>query len=241
MPRWVPRLLFDVAGSLVDLVYPPVCPGCGRLDSHHRPLCESCTSGLTVDLYPACRRCGATIGPHTSAERCPACAPEHFAFDGVFRLGIYGDLRRELVLRAKSDEGLAERIGATFADCMAPRLRNIAVDCVIPVPLHWRRRWQRGYNQCDVYAQALADVLRVPYLRRGMHRTRATLPQSTLSATARRENVRGAFASRARSLTGRTALVVDDVFTTGATADAVARALRAAGASRVLVAVVAHG
>jgi ComF family protein len=149
-------------------------------------------------------------------------------------------LRRDLILRMKRDEALAERIGIVFADGMAPRLKNVGVEVVVSVPLHWRRRWQRGYNQSEVLAQALADALRAPCLKWRLKRTRPTPHQTSLSPTARRDNVRGAFHASPK-LAGKTVLLVDDVFTTGATAQAAASALKAAGVSRVLIAVVAHG
>ena len=113
---------------------------------------------------------------------------------------------------------------------------------IVPVPLHWWRRLTRGYNQSEVLAQSMAEQLRIPCHPRWLRRIRNTPQQVGQSATARRQNVQKAFSSFERAaLCGRTVLLVDDVLTTGSTASDAARALRAAGAARIVVAVLAGG
>ena len=115
---------------------------------------------------------------------------------------------------------------------------------LVPVPLHWRRRWLRGYNQSEALAHGLAARLRLPCGSCGLRRIRATPMQTSQTLAGRRDNVRGAFAAAPNVRTaGKTVLLVDDVMTTGATASEAARALKAAGARRVVVAVLtrAHG
>jgi len=159
------------------------------------------------------------------------------------RLGPYEGRLRDAVLRMKSasGEGLAETMGQTFWEAACPRLREFGVGVVVPVPLHWRRRWSRGHNQSEAVARELAAGLGVPFEPRALRRVRHTPQQAQPSASARRENVKGAFrANRTASVAGRTVLLVDDVMTTGSTAAEAARTLRAAGAGRVVVAVLAR-
>jgi ComF family protein len=181
-----------------------------------------------------------------SDARCSRCRDEPFRFDAAVRLGPYDGLLRDAVLRMKyhTGEGLAELLGELWADHDGAALRALGADLVVPVPLHWRRRWLRGYNQSEALAYGLAVRLRLPCGAFGLRRIRATPMQTAQTLASRRENVRGAFAAaRDHRLAGKTVLLVDDVMTTGATASEAARALRSAGAERVVVAVFAraHG
>ncbi|MBL8793299.1 MAG: ComF family protein [Planctomycetia bacterium] len=151
---------------------------------------------------------------------------------------------RESILRLKqpSGESLAEALGRLWAEAALPRLQTLGAELVVPIPLHWRRRWQRGFNQSEVLAAALARGLRLPCRPGCLQRVRPTPFQSRQSAAGRRENLQDCFRARSPSaLQGRSVLLVDDVLTSGATASEAARILRAAGALRVVVAVLAHG
>jgi len=111
--------------------------------------------------------------------------------------------------------------------------RDEAFDCVTPVPLHWRRRWQRGFNQADLLARRVAAHTGIPRMRL-LRRLRSTASQASLSNTSRRRNVSAAFACRLPDrAAGRQILLIDDVMTTGATAAACALTLKRAGAARV--------
>jgi uncharacterized protein (TIGR03000 family) len=122
-----------------------------------------------------------------------------------------------------------------------PQLLALKAEVVVPVPLHWWRRWRRGYNQSAALAYGLAAGLKLSCQPGWLRRIRNTPPQTSQTLAGRRENVRGAFRARTGvPLRGRSVLLVDDVMTTGATASEAARALRAGGAARVVVAVLAR-
>jgi ComF family protein len=161
------------------------------------------------------------------------------------RLGSYEGLLREVILRLKhlSGDGLAELLGELWAEHADAKLRDVHANAIVPVPLHWRRRWKRGYNQSLALARGLAARLRVPCRPSWLRRIRHTPEQTQQTPNARRGNVRGAFRAPAKILPGHTILLVDDVMTTGSTAHEAATALRNAGATRVIVAVLAraHG
>jgi ComF family protein len=232
--------------GLRHLIVPGVCLACHvPLPPDGNDFCTACSQQFTDDPHLTCSRCSSTVGPHTDVTaECPHCRGEGFAFDRAVRLGPYDGLLRDLILRMKQrgNEGVAEAVGECWAAKDSGRVRELAADCIIPVPLHWLRRWQRGFNQSDLLARAWEKQLGVPCLSRGLRRVRATPKQTTLSPTARRENVRGAFrVARNLNLKGRRVLLVDDVLTTGGTAHAAARALKDAGANFVAAAVLGHG
>jgi ComF family protein len=162
----------------------------------------------------------------------------------VLRLGRYeGDLATACI-RIKQPSGA--RLARALGELWLQRRRDDAalrtIDAVVPVPLHWRRRWRRGYNQAESIALAIGTGLGVPLWRRGLQRRRATTPQTDLPPTSRRLNVHNAFVARSsRRWGGARVLLVDDVLTTGATCHHAARALRAGGVASILVATMARG
>ncbi len=176
-------------------------------------------------------------------DGCPKCRNESFAFDRALRLGPYEGLLRELILRMKQpgNEALAEAVGRCWAADRETEIATAGVNLVMPVPLHWQRRWRRGFNQCEILARGWAERLRLPMKSRWLRRVRATPMQTSLAATARRENVKGAFAaSRKADFRGRSVLLIDDVMTTGSTLNEAAKAIRRAGAASVTAAVLAN-
>jgi ComF family protein len=184
------------------------------------------------------------VGPFVPLEDgCRGCRGHPLAFDRVVRLGPYDGLLRQVILRMKhvSGEGLAELLGLLWAEQAEPRVRELGVEAVVPVPLHWWRRWARGYNQSEALALALAARSHLPCRPGWLRRIRNTPRQTLQTAGARRQNVAGAFRARATpEVRGKTVLLVDDVLTTGSTASDAGRALRAAGAARIVVAVLAR-
>lgn len=217
-----------------------------RIDTATRSgcVCSTCRGELTSDSAATCPRCAETVGPHTDTTAgCMNCRSRRFSFAGAVRLGAYQGKLRDAVLLAKHEGGepLAEELGALLGTTRTAPLNAVAAEAVVPVPLHWQRRWARGYNQSEAVARGLAHVLGLPCRPRWLIRTRPTAQQRLVSAAARWENVRGAFRTgfgvRVR---GVRILLVDDVLTTGATVDAAAAALMSAGAAQVSVAVIAH-
>jgi ComF family protein len=236
-----------VLGGFTHLIYPNTCWVCGNvMPPEQLHVCSVCLPALTIDPFPTCPRCSSTVGPHSVvADGCPDCRDVRFTFDGAFRMAPYEGSLRAVILRMKqwTGEDLAEVIGALWAKGMAERLEPLRADVVIPVPLHWMRRWLRGFNSCDILALGLAKELGVPCWPRVLRRLRATAQQTQQpSRTARLENVKHAFEVKAGdALRDKTVLLVDDVLTTGATANEAARALRVHKPKAIYVVVLAHG
>jgi ComF family protein len=174
---------------------------------------------------------------------CTHCRGLTLHFEQAVRLGPYEGALREVVLRLKHAPGalLAELLGERWAVWCEPRLRALQADVVVPVPLHWLRRFRRGYNQSEALARSLAQHLGLPCRPGWLRRIRNTPHQTGRSPSGRRSNVQDAFRARPRAaLHGRTVLLIDDVLTTGSTCSEAAKALRKAGAARVVVAVLAR-
>jgi ComF family protein len=236
----------DLLHGFTRLVYPNTCWVCnGFISSPHDRVCSICRPSLINDPFPACPRCSSTVGPHLVLDKgCPACHDRSFAFDGALRMAPYEGLLREVILRMKnrSGEELTEVIGALWANRMAERLRPWQVDVVVPVPLHWTRQCWRGFNQSAILAACLAKQLGTPCVN-ALRRVRRTGHQKRLqSMQTRTENVRHAFqCRRGYDLAGRTIVLVDDVMTTGATANESARTLKVLRPKAIYVGVLAHG
>jgi ComF family protein len=234
------------AGCL-DLVFPPRCLLCGALgigDQADEDFCSTCLQALCGDRFQFCRFCASTIGPHTANDAdCVRCRGKRFAFDRACRLGPYEGVLRDAVLAIKRlpGEALAEALGRLWAKARREHWESCSFDVVLPVPLHWLRRWQRGYNQAEALALGLAAELKKPCRIFWLWRRKATLFQFQQNATERQLQMRGAFAAiRWPGLKGKRVLLVDDVMTTGSTCSEAARALKRAGAKEVTVAVLAR-
>jgi ComF family protein len=216
---------------LLDLLYPRECGACdGPIEGEGAGFCGACDAGLEWIGPPACPRCGAACpGP-----RCGECAGKEFAFAGAVALGRYEGKLREAVLRLKfrGERHLADAFGRRLAARLAKR-----ADAVAPVPMSRWKLLARTYNAAELVAERLARHAGLPLARGALRKVRRTRPQSELSLEERLVNPRGAY--RARRVRG-VVLLVDDVLTTGATANACTEALRAAGASEVHLAVVAR-
>lgn len=175
---------------------------------------------------------------HSSCAQHPRFAP----ITRVVAPLAYADCAAAMVHQQKDRKGavaarvLAELLGDALLQCYA--LEAVRPSLLIPVPLHWRREWQRGYNQSAILASHLGKRLGLPLVLNGVRRTRATLSQQQLDIADRAANMQGAFSVQKSSLTrktiaNQTVAIIDDVVTTGATAQALALALKQAGAAEI--------
>jgi len=221
---------------VVDFALPPRCPGCGLIVAEEHSFCLDCWSGLVFLGEPCCTRCGLPFEHDGGGEaECGACMADPPRFDRARAAVAYGEIPRKVALKLKygGRPGVAE----TMARLMARHLPAGGGGALLaPVPLHRWRIWKRGYNQAALIAAALARGAGMEVVQDLLERTRATPYLRGMGPRERAETVRGAFrvAKRRRAaLAGREVILVDDVYTSGATAGACARALKKAGASRV--------
>jgi ComF family protein len=226
------------AATAVDLLLPRSCAACDAplVPGHPDVLCAACRATLTMPATNPCRRCGIPIRPPLLA--CPACIARPPAFHVARALGLYLAEAGQLNALARAVRAIkfhGHRACATALGRALARLHPMPPGAlVVPVPLHVSRLRERGYNQAIWLARAAARAGGWRLVPQALRRQRATAPQVALDAATRRANLREAFVAT-RPLPGAIVALVDDVLTTGATADACARALRRAGAARVIV------
>jgi ComF family protein len=227
----------------LDVALPRLCPSCRDLVADNG-LCPSCWSKLAFISAPYCPRLGIPFaydpGPGILSMQAIADPPAYQRARAAVR---YDDVARALVSAFKYGDrlDLAPLLGGWMARAGAELLDG--ADALVPVPLHWRRLWTRRFNQSAALAAAIARASGVAVARGALRRVKATQQQVGLSRSERAGNVEGAFrvAPDAKAqVTGRRLILIDDVLTSGATADACARALLRAGAAEVDVLVLAR-
>lgn len=204
-----------------------------------RPVRDAGLAALDLLFPPLCQVCGAYGGAFCARCQAQALAgappPGLDGLAGCESVGIHDGPLREAVLRLKFGGrlSLVEPLGCLMAEHVRPHLPEWSPDALVPVPIHWRRHFARGFNQSELLAEVVGRVLSVTVLPRALARASHRPPQVGLSAAQRQENLRGAFRVARPLLPGARLLLVDDVRTTGATLLECAATLRAAGASAV--------
>jgi ComF family protein len=223
--------------AVLDVLLPPRCLGCGELVTGLAGLCADCWQGLDQISQPFCDCCGLPFEFDAGSDAiCGACARHRPAFDRARSVMLYTEASRDLVLNLKR----GDRTDAvpSYAGWMERAGRDLlsGAHFIAPVPLHRRRLFSRRFNQSALLANAIGRLTGVSVIPNLLVRTRPTPSQGGLSRLARWRNVRGAFALRsgfADRVSGSRIVVVDDVMTTGATAESCARVLKRAGAETV--------
>lgn len=241
----VVRTLSPLSAAALNFVYPPLCQLCGNeLGVDCRlTLCETCLSKLQPRLTEECPQCGAPVGPFANLEKgCGQCRREKYAFDRVIRLGVYdGDMRRAcLRAKAKGGSSLSRALAVALVDVKRSQFEESTIDLIAPVPEHWIRRLLHPHYAAETFSRELSRGLNIRWARGLLKKLRRTPKQATSPTALRRQQQNGAFGvNRSAELAGKNVLLVDDILTTGSTAHAAARALKQAGAKRVIVAVIA--
>ncbi len=212
---------------LLDLVYPPHCLACRRPGAW---LCSSCAESISFLQAPVCHHCGTPI---RQAGLCPSCQHRQSDLMGVRSVAFHLSPLREAVhaLKYEGMRVLAEPLGEILAQYWPSA--DLMVSVVVPVPLHTERLRQRGYNQSLLLATALGKRVGLPVEQHVLVRSRNTPSQVGLSIDERWANVRDAFRCSSDALSGERVLLIDDVYTTGATLETCASALLESGAAEV--------
>jgi ComF family protein len=213
--------------AFLDFLLPLRCLGCGKEGSL---ICPSCCETLPRVKLPLCQRCGDTV---SEGILCRNCINYPLTIDGIRSVFLFQGTVRQAILQLKYKH--LKAVSAPLAQLLVEFLhsRPMKGEVIVPVPLHPKRLRQRGYNQASLVAEELNKLIGLPVAEDALIRVQDAVPQArTRSAQERRQNVKDAFACH-QELEGKQILLIDDVCTTGATLDACATALKAAGASSV--------
>jgi ComF family protein len=239
-PSFDSAVLRRIAAEIFALVFPDNCRICSApLRNLSRvPVCEACLREpqpfVAEHFCESCRTAFLNAAPLDENGVCGLCRRGLINFDAAFSYGEYEGTLRKLIHLFKYD-GIAplhSELGALLSRALP---RESGFDVLVPMPLHWIRRWRRGFNQSELLALALKRRTGIP-VACALRRKKSTPPQAGLTRAERRVNVAGAFDVRKRkSVEGKHVLLVDDIMTTGATASACAAVLKRAGARRVSV------
>ena len=215
--------------QVLDLLFPPRCVGCKTEGSF---LCPTCLDQASRLKSPLCSLCGEPISP--PFRLCSHCQQSPLKIYGIYAPFIYQEVIKDAIQDLKYNN--VKALAAPLARILAGYLEttSIQADVIVPVPLHWRRLRERGYNQAALMARELGKNLGWAVEERELRRTRYTKTQVRgANREQRRTNVRGAFDCRGRAVEGKRVLLVDDVCTTGSTLEACAMALRQGGATAI--------
>lgn len=228
----VVALIRSMTRATLNFALPPRCPACGIIIGDVHSFCADCWKQIEFLGNGGCSTCGLPLQA-TDLDQCAACLARPPRIARSRAAVAYGELSRRLAIRLKYGRKVA--IARTMARYMAPLVDQSGEGrLLVPVPLHRSRLWRRGFNQSVLVARELSRRLGISADPFALRRTRWTPPLKGMSPLQRRKTVAGAFAvTDPKKIAGKIVVLVDDVLTTGSTAEACARTLRRAGAARV--------
>jgi len=231
--RDLPRAFGRGLGKGLDLLLPPRCLGSDEIVDRPGTLAPAFWREMVFIEAPFCACCGLPFSIPVEGEMlCASCLEEEPAFDAARAAVAYNDASRQLILGFKYGDKL--HAVDTFTPWLLRAGEKLLASCdvIVPVPLHARRLWKRRFNQSALLAARLAKAAGKTHIPDALLRLRATIPQKGLKRAERRDNVRGAFTVSPRhapALAGKSILLIDDVFTSGATLNECARVLKKEG------------
>jgi ComF family protein len=230
--------------TTLDLILPPRCIGTGDIVDAPGMISPGFWSQLQFIEKPFCACCGLAFNFDMAEDAlCAECLDDMPDFDAARAAVIYNDASRKAVLDFKYGDKL--HAVKTFLPWLMRAGGELLTnsDVILPIPLHPRRLWQRRFNQSALLAEDIARITQKTYLPEGLVRERFTSPQKGLSRQERNDNVKNAFAvhpAYSAQMKGKNLLLIDDVFTSGATLNECARILKKAGAAKVFVLTIAR-
>lgn len=219
---------------LISIFFPRHCPLCDEPVVFGEKICEACMRKLPYIKEPVCKKCGRQLG-NAHQEYCTDCTRKvHyflqgkavFAYRGEMKLSMY---RFKYANKREYADFFAEEAVRGYSAWINWR----GIDVIVPVPMYAAKKRNRGYNQAEVFAKALGREMHIPTDERLVKRVKNTIPQKALNDKQRKDNLKGAFQVRTNIVKYKKILLVDDIYTTGATMDAIAQELKKLGAKEI--------
>jgi len=241
------KTIHEYLHASLDLFYPRFCLHCNinLNNSLEQYLCTGCKESITYVNENYCIKCGTILGPYitsSATDGCFFCKGKNFHFDTITAIAHYDDIMKTLIHKYKYAG--QKFLHKTFNELALQKTKTAGIadktDVIIPVPLHWLRKLQRGFNQSELLARGLHRSYCKPLSINNLLRVRNTMSQTKLSKNKRQQNIHNAFYIRdPESIKGKRILLVDDVYTTGVTSEECANFLKKAGAQSVHIFVLA--
>ena len=227
--------------GLLDILYPRHCFACNKNlhEEENTYICKICLENIKkIEALKRCNKCGFELGPGITSSKkgCPECENANLRFERSFFVSDYKWPLKDLIHQYKysKHECLAKPLGGLLINLLSHKDIIPEIDVVVPVPLHWRKKLERGFNQSELMAKRICKKLSLPISINNLCRIKNTLSQTQLLRTQRQKNVSGAFkVKQPKAFFKKHVLLVDDVLTTGITASECARNLKSAGAEKV--------
>lgn len=227
----------------LEVLYPPRCPFCNEVQVvGGKKICEKCLVELPKRKPPFCMKCGKPIEKEEQ-ELCVNCRNRMPEFDKAYPMLLYRKGVPEALARFKykNDRQIGKIIIQELGKETMAELKRLRIDGIVPVPMYWKKEKIRGYNQAYLLAKEMGKVLERPVYKNYLLRTVSTVAQKDLSQGERKKNIKKAFKIGKNVVELNHILLVDDIYTTGATASACARVLKEAGVGKVYVTCIGIG
>ena len=220
--------------ALISIFFPRRCPVCDEVIAYGEKICKTCAGKVIYIKEPACKKCGKQL-ENERQEYCGDCSRKRhyyeqgkavFSYQKDMKLSMY---RFKYANRREYADFFAEEALKRYGGWL---LRH-GIEVIVPVSMYAAKKRSRGYNQAEVFAQALGRACGIPVEKKLVIRVRNTMPQKSLNDKQRKDNLKGAFQVRTNIVKYSKILLVDDIYTTGATVDAIAELLKKSGAKEV--------
>jgi ComF family protein len=225
--------------TIIDALFPPLCPGCGQRVKANSFFCNECHRSLLFIEPPICQVCGRSFSSKNNLSHiCGECLKNPPSFKAARSVFIYNEPIKKAIsnFKFKGHTNLGGELAKLMFFHLNGFLEEIMPQILIPIPLHIKRLRERGYNQCVLLAKKMAKSLKIPCESRLLRKIKSTSSQVGLCYTERKKNVKGSFfVSNPTLIQGKRILLIDDIFTTGSTVNECAKVLLKAKANGVWV------